>query len=322
MTQFKNPRWLPLGAALTLSWTASSFAMPPLPAPVFVDNGGVYTQGIPDLPVGNNGYTHPEDNPPPPGDAFNPPVSVNAPAAGAPAVSSFTANAGPDNTVIMLGGAFTTFTNSNAGSDSRVWSTDSNGTVYQPQILLVTNQVLAALMSPPSGNYGMYLTWAENANGPGYPVRVNGTDAWWIGPNHAVAGSSVSVYGRNLSYRTAPRPATCTSVRGVPTPTPSRPLAWCFRSTRIKSPSRCRAVSALAPTRCGFITGTAASTVGAAPSSSRWTPRPPISGTAWFATCLPTAPMATACITTRRPSRPRSISVRPATSRICPPAPT
>ena len=200
MTRFKNPRWLPLGAALTLSWTASSFAMPPLPAPVFVDNGGVYTQGIPDLPVGNNGYTHPEDNPPPPGDAFNPPVSVNAPAAGAPAVTSFTANAGPDRTVIMLGGAFTTFTNSNAGSDSRVWSTDSNGTVYQPQILLVTNQVLAALMSPPSGNYGMYLTWAENANGAGYPVRVNGTDAWWIGPNHAVAGSSVSVYGRNLSY--------------------------------------------------------------------------------------------------------------------------
>jgi len=190
-----------LGAALTLSWTASSFAMPPLPAPVFVDNGGIYTQGTPDLPVGNNGYTHPEDNPPPPGDAFNPPVSANAPTAGAPAVTSFTANAGPDRTVIMLGAAFTTFSGTNAGQDARVWSTDANGSVYQPQILLVTNQVLATLMSPPSGNYGLYLTWAENANGPGYPVRVNGTDAWWIGPNHALAGSSVSVYGRNLSYQ-------------------------------------------------------------------------------------------------------------------------
>ena len=109
--------------------------------------------------------------------------------------------AGNDRTVLMQGGAFTTFTNNNAGKDTRLWSTDANGTVYQPQILRVTNQALAALMSPPSSTYGMYLTWAENANGVGYPVRVNGTDAWWIGPNHAIAGSSVNVYGRNLSYQ-------------------------------------------------------------------------------------------------------------------------
>jgi hypothetical protein len=186
---------------LAFGWAASALAVPPLPAPVLVDNGGIYTQGIPDLPVGNNGYTRPEDNPAPPGDSFNPPVSTNSPASGAPAVTTFTPQAGNDRTVLIQGAAFTTFSGNDAGKDARLWSTDATGAVYQPQILRVANQALAVLMSPLSGTYGMYLLWAENAKGAGYPVRVNGTDGWWIGPNHAVIGSSVSVYGRNLSYQ-------------------------------------------------------------------------------------------------------------------------
>ena len=201
MIHAANHRRLRWGIILAFGWTVNGLAMPLLPAPVFVDNGGVYTQGIPNLPVGNNGYTHPEDNPPPPGDSFNLPVCTNAPAAGVPAVTAFTAQAGNDRTVLMQGGAFTTYAGNDTGMDTRLWGTDANGSVYQPQILRVTNQSLAVLMSPPSGAYGLYLTWAENANGVGYPVRVNGTDAWWIGPDHAVAGSSVSVYGRNLSYQ-------------------------------------------------------------------------------------------------------------------------
>ncbi len=201
MISSENLRRLPLGMVLAIGWTVNGQTLPCLPAPVFVDNGGVYTEGIPNLPVGNNGYTHPEDNPTPPGDVFNPPVTTSAPAAGAPAITAFTPQAGSDNTVLMQGGAFTTYVGNDTGMDTRLWSTDTNGLVYQPQILLVTNQALAVLMSPPSGNYGMYLTWVGNSNGVSYPVRVNGSDAWWIGPDHAVAGSSVSVYGRNLSYQ-------------------------------------------------------------------------------------------------------------------------
>ncbi len=128
---------------LVLGWAVSGFGLPPLPAPVLVDNGGVYTQSIADLPVGNTGYTRPPDNPTPPGDSFNPPVTTNAPATGAPAVTTFTSQAGNDRTVLIQGGAFTTFTGNDTGKDTRLWSTDANGLVYQPPILQVTNQALA-----------------------------------------------------------------------------------------------------------------------------------------------------------------------------------
>ncbi len=193
--------FLGLGLVFTAGLPPASLAQPVLPAPVLVDNGGMYTQAVTDLPVGNTGYTHPADNPAAPGDSYNPPVGTNTPSTGVPGVTAFTPQASADRTVLMQGGAFTIFAGSESGKDTRVWSTDGRGAIYQPQLLRVTSQALAILMAPPSGDYGMYLTWAENANGVGYPVRVNGTEAWWVGPNHAVAGTAVKVYGRNLAYQ-------------------------------------------------------------------------------------------------------------------------
>ena len=44
-----------------------------------------------------------------------------------------------------------------------------------------------------------YLVWPVNSAGAGYPVAVNATEAWWVGPNQATRGDTVSVYGRNLA---------------------------------------------------------------------------------------------------------------------------
>ncbi len=44
------------------------------------------------------------------------------------------------------------------------------------------------------------MIWPVNESGTGAPAVVNATEAWWIGPNVATRGVTVSVYGRNLVH--------------------------------------------------------------------------------------------------------------------------
>ena len=55
--------------------------------------------------------------------------------------------------------------------------------------------VLSTSLNP----WSMYFIWPKNTNGVGYPVAVNQTNAWWLGPSTAYVGETVYVYGRNLS---------------------------------------------------------------------------------------------------------------------------
>src|SRR5262249_2823181 len=48
----------------------------------------------------------------------------------------------------------------------------------------------------------MYLVWAENAAGASLPFAVNKTEAWWVGPDAASPGETVSIYGQNRSSGT------------------------------------------------------------------------------------------------------------------------
>jgi len=50
-----------------------------------------------------------------------------------------------------------------------------------------------------------YLIWPVNATGTGAPAVINATDAWWLGPNAATRGDTVSVYGRNLTQNASAR---------------------------------------------------------------------------------------------------------------------
>ena len=42
--------------------------------------------------------------------------------------------------------------------------------------------------------------FAGQRRGIGYSEAINKTDAWWIGPESATDGSTVSIYGQDLSY--------------------------------------------------------------------------------------------------------------------------
>ena len=42
------------------------------------------------------------------------------------------------------------------------------------------------------------LIWNGNEQGYGQPARINGTEAWWLGPEKAARGESFSIYGQNL----------------------------------------------------------------------------------------------------------------------------
>ncbi|MEZ2211435.1 glycosyl hydrolase family 28-related protein [Sinorhizobium sp. CB7] len=45
----------------------------------------------------------------------------------------------------------------------------------------------------------MYLIWPERGGIRGKAFAINRTEAWWLGPDNAVAGTVISVYGRNLA---------------------------------------------------------------------------------------------------------------------------
>jgi hypothetical protein len=148
---------------------------------------------------------HPADNPALPAafDVFNPPVVNTGIAWAAPQLATLTEQGSPDDSLAATGYQFSTRTGASAGQDTvfQVYgqTTATNGTLSNAtfQELNGDRAVVTLPSSLPSDS--MYLVWAENAAGASVPFAVNRTDAWWIGPNAASPGDTVSVYGQNLS---------------------------------------------------------------------------------------------------------------------------
>jgi len=65
--------------------------------------------------------------------------------------------------------------------------------------LAVDGRSASVLLPPDLAPWSMYVLWPRNREHRGRPVVVNGTEGWWIGPDHAVAGQSIALYGRNLA---------------------------------------------------------------------------------------------------------------------------
>jgi Pectate lyase superfamily protein len=171
-----------------------------LPGPVLKTNGETYQESNFDLDSLTYHYTMPPDRPTPPGDKYDVGLNGNV-SAGAPQISEFTRQASADRSFILQGAKFASGNGTNE-SDTRLWiysqTTTDNGTLSSVSLLQGNDAAVTGLIAP-TEPYGMYLVWALNAEGASYPVRINATEAWWIGPNHATIGASVSVYGRNLS---------------------------------------------------------------------------------------------------------------------------
>jgi parallel beta-helix repeat protein len=173
----------------------------PLPAPQLKTNvGGVYTETCWELDRMKCHYTMPSDNPESPGDIFNP-VFQGSVSAFPPVIGEYTLEAKEDRSINTMGKDFTV--SGNNGKDTRVWiyrqTTATDGRLYNPGLVRSRDDYLVCTIDRREP-YGMYLMWVENANGAGYPVRINAAEATWLGPSHVTPGSEVSVYGRNLSY--------------------------------------------------------------------------------------------------------------------------
>lgn len=170
----------------------------PLPAPQLKTSpGGVYAETSWDLDLLKYHYTRPPDNPSPPGDYFRPSFS-NTLASGAPVIGPYTIEAGSDRSINTFGKDFTT----SDGRDTRVWiyrqTLADDARLYEASVTGERADYLLATIDA-AEPYGMYLMWVENANGAGYPVRINAPLLTWVGPDHVTAGSEVNLYGQNLS---------------------------------------------------------------------------------------------------------------------------
>ncbi|HET7412708.1 MAG TPA: glycosyl hydrolase family 28-related protein, partial [Pararhizobium sp.] len=65
---------------------------------------------------------------------------------------------------------------------------------------LAADSVAATLLLPSSlPPTSLYLIWPERDGRRGAPIAINRTEAWWLGPDSAVPGTTISVFGRNLS---------------------------------------------------------------------------------------------------------------------------
>lgn len=173
-----------------------------LPGPEYVRTRDARLS-LPDLDILNYNYLTPPDNPTAPGDGFSPAFSGN-PGSGAPTILSATARVGPDRSVVLSGAGFTARGGADANSDTRILLlglTQGGAPKLFEATVLRANWGSATVLVPSELAYGMYMIWAENANGLSRPIRINGADAWWIGPNRATAKAVVSIYGRNLSFQ-------------------------------------------------------------------------------------------------------------------------
>ncbi|HEX7016745.1 MAG TPA: hypothetical protein VF191_14650, partial [Cyclobacteriaceae bacterium] len=183
--------------ALSLVQGCSGGKEVPLPPPQLKTNdGGVYTETSWTLDLMKYNYSRPADNPEAPGDVFNPRFSGKYNAQ-TPVIGEYTPEARADRSINTLGSNFIT-----DGEQGKVWiyrqTTRGNARLYNPEVVRMRDDYLVATVDE-GEPYGMYLMWVENKNGAGLPVRVNAAEMTWVGPDHALPGREVSVYGRNLS---------------------------------------------------------------------------------------------------------------------------
>lgn len=145
----------------------------------------------------NTARPHPE--PAVPGDVFNPPGS-GAPADQAPACAEWTRTAAPDESLILTGINFSAYNGNEKGKDARFLLYGNSGLNGHVQIQRLETDKAILTLGKALPAWSMYLLWPGNEKGWGSPIAINRTDAWWVGPNQAPGGSTVSVYGRNLSH--------------------------------------------------------------------------------------------------------------------------
>ena len=149
-------------------------------------------------------YSGPPSNPafPPAFAAFSPPVTNLTPLADAPTIAELTRQNQPGDTMVLTGDKLSSFSGDAEGRDTRfvVFGQSNSGDVLKDASIQNLDGMQAALkLSTDLPSDQMYMMWPRNDNGFGAPVKINQTEAWWVGPDKVERNKSFSVYGRNLS---------------------------------------------------------------------------------------------------------------------------
>jgi|GEM_PF-4886665 len=137
-------------------------------------------------------------------DSFDPGQQIPSFVTGAPVFAEWIRTAGRGDTVAATGESFSNFVGSDAGKDARVivfGQSGSNPGVFQDALIQrLDDQKIAFTIGDGLPNESMYLVWAQNSTGYSSPIKINHTEAWWLGPERVTRGDTVCVYGRNLSH--------------------------------------------------------------------------------------------------------------------------
>lgn len=116
-----------------------------------------------------------------------------SPAEGAPLVYSFTPDAGPDQSFLLVGEGF--------DKELTAWGSHpdvAGGREIRPKVQMSTAGLVVATL-PERAYEGPIVVWANNQAGYSEPVVLNAPQPWWCLPESATPGSSVDIFGRNLA---------------------------------------------------------------------------------------------------------------------------
>ncbi|MBM4047757.1 MAG: hypothetical protein FJ279_21855, partial [Planctomycetes bacterium] len=137
----------------------------------------------------------PAPSPDAPGGHFAPPLADAAISPDAPAIYSFTDDAGPDESFLLVGARLK--------PELVVWgasATSATGQSWTPKVQFCTGESLAATL-PERAFDGPFVVWAKNDAGCSKPLVLNAPQPWWCGPDVTAPGETVRVFGRNLARR-------------------------------------------------------------------------------------------------------------------------
>jgi polygalacturonase len=127
-------------------------------------------------------------------DAFDPPVFPVSPSA--PAIAEISRTADHDEVVSMTGvdldgtTSFDVFSQSPSGRE---------GSVVSIPPLRADDTAATVLLPESLPAWSMYLIRPKRNDAGGKAFAINRTESWWLGPDNAVPGATISAYGRNLA---------------------------------------------------------------------------------------------------------------------------
>ncbi len=129
----------------------------------------------------------------PPGDRFEVPELSST--EGAPKIYEHSQEAGPDETLFMVGTHLT--------GDVFIWGSqpgNPQGGRVQAKAQLVSDSYVA--FTVPQGAYdGPMVVAIKNASGYSEPIVINAPQPWWSSPAIVAPGGTARIFGRNLACR-------------------------------------------------------------------------------------------------------------------------